>query len=309
MNQVAAQPQASASSLAGRFWFVLRTRFPPAKYVVYCALWVASVQQVARLASGEGSRIEARSYAESVLGAFLLLLFMRIVDEVKDLDVDRVHHPERAFASGRVPLSDVPIFLGVTAASVLLLHFGRPALLAIATAIMAYSLLLLYVDRRWPAFADTMFPNLIAAIQLKVMLIVYAALWVSGAVALQGWPLATLAVAYVTAYLHWEVARKIQWPAAARPDEPLYSSETSVLTSFSIAAALLVLAVFLLWRMLEPLGASPSRWLSLLPLLGLAPACWLLGRSRQRRNRLGVVGLLSYLTFLLVPLSHAVLHD
>lgn len=285
-----------------RFWFFVVTRYSPLKYVPYCALWVMSLQAVGAQVMLGGVHPGALVYLRCASAAFMILLFLRVVDEIKDLDFDRVHNPTRAFASGRVPLSEAPAYLVLIAAAVVVLLLWHATLIMVALAIMALSLFLLFVDRRYEAFANSMFPNIALAIQLKTSLTVFVLLSL-----VETHPLAleralSVVAAYLAAYLHWEIIRKIQWPSAAKPGERLYSHEAGVLGSYVISVALLLVALGLARQVLERSGHEQQQGWMLAPLAWVVPAAWRLFRARGRRTQIGVFGLLAYLSFLAINL-------
>lgn len=289
--------RAPGESLPRRFVFFVATRFAPLKYLPYCALWVGSLQLMASRAYPNESQLSLVAYLCSTASAFVLLLFLRVVDEIKDLEHDRVHNPERAFASGRVPVSDASFYLVFCSFAASVLQRGHLLLLGAASAVMSYSLLLLYLDRAFPRFAASMFPNIALAIQLKTLLSVFVLLNVLEGAADQWSTWLPVVVAHVAAYLHWEILRKIQWPAATLPGERLYSNELGVSGSLLIASACLIAALCLVRWMLAPSAYSA---LLVLPAVPLSVAVWTLFRSRAQRVRIGGLGLLGYLSFLIV---------
>lgn len=301
MTELAGAPRVEKAFLQ-RFGSFVVTRYSPLKYLPYCGLWVMSLQAVGSRVMSSGVHPGALIYLRCSAATFLILLFMRVVDELKDLDFDRVHNPTRAFASGRVPLSDAPAYLALIALAVTLLLLWHTQLLVLALAIMAYSLLLLFVDRHYQAFANSMFPNIALAVQLKTLLVVYVLLSLVEAVPLALVRASGVVAAYLSAYLHWEILRKIQWPSAAKLGDRLYSREAGVLGSFLISAALLLVALGLVQLTLERSGYGPHRGWALMPAAWLAPAAWRLFRDRDRPTHIGVFGLLAYVSFLAINL-------
>ena len=294
---VATQP--ADRGFVARFGYFVATRYAPLKYVPYCALWVASVQFVAARSFGDDAQLSLAGYLRTAAGAFLVLLFMRVVDEWKDLDFDRVHNPDRAFSSGRVPLSDAPAYLLICATAAVLLQLGQVWQLWLSLIIMAYSVTLLYLERRFPKFADSMFANIALSVQLKTMLIAYVIIGVLRARP-HGWSAAFVVIAaYLASYLHWEILRKIQWPSVAKSGDRLYSTEAGVVGSFSIVVTLQLFAAFGVSSVL----AHSTFWNWILPLAALVPAAWQLHRRRERRVALGGFGLVGYLGFLLLNLA------
>ncbi|CRX39044.1 UbiA family prenyltransferase [Estrella lausannensis] len=66
----------------------------------------------------------------SFVGVFLIMLQMRLLDDIQDVQVDRVAHPERPFASGEVSVHDGERLAGIL--QLLLLIFGTLTLFLVS---------------------------------------------------------------------------------------------------------------------------------------------------------------------------------
>lgn len=280
----------------------VRHRYPPLLYVVWVSLWTCALHGlIGRL---EGTRLVDRldvSLVWTGLSLFLVTFFMRVVDEIRDYEYDRVHNPGRELAAGIVSFSDLYRLLLITAVIILALNVRTPAGAGLLSAIMAYALFLWWLEVRSRFYRERMFFAIGVAIQLHVMQAIYV--WAvrpaSTATAPTMSVVATIA-AFVFSYLHWEVARKTQWPAKGAPGAKLYSTEAGAVNSVLISLGLMTAAVTVHLFLLRPWqqhGVSVD-WLVLAPW-----ACSLLNTvgfllRTPGEHRLGAGAAIAYSTFL-----------
>ena len=257
-----------ATHVRGLIGFV-RHRYPPLLYVVWVSLWTCALEGLrGRL---EGTRLVDNldgSIVWTGLSVFLVTFFMRVVDEIRDYEYDRVHNPERELAAGVVSFSDLYRLLMITPLLILALNAGTPIGGGLLGAIMAYALFLWWLEARSRSYREQMFFAIGVAIQLHVMQALYV--WVVRPASTAKAPalgVAAVIAAFVCAYLHWEVARKTRWPTMSTPGAKLYSTEVGAATSISISFGLMSVAVTLLLFLLQPWqeGGASADWLVLVP--------------------------------------------
>jgi 4-hydroxybenzoate polyprenyltransferase len=75
--------------------------FRPQIYVTCGVLWAVAVEGSTVVLSGDAWRPTAATAAR-VTSVVLTLLFLRMVDEQKDLGYDRQHHPDRPLVTGAI---------------------------------------------------------------------------------------------------------------------------------------------------------------------------------------------------------------
>ena len=147
---------------------------------------------------------------------FTLALVLRLMDEIKDRDVDRALFPARPLPSGRVRASDLVACLGLAVLAWIGLHVGSgPAALS-AAAVFAYALLMF----RWFFVPRWMRPRLLATLVthtpvVPLTLLHLAVLFASSGPStgpLRAAPVALLVAQYWAAVVAWEIARKIRAP-------------------------------------------------------------------------------------------------
>ncbi|MFD8463448.1 hypothetical protein ACFV27_46850 [Streptomyces antimycoticus] len=106
---------------------------------------------------------------------------------------------------------------------------------------MAYSLFLLGLERLSPCFRDSVWGNIVVAVQLKSGVLLYTVLLARTAdAAAPTNPSALTVVAFLLVYLSWEAARKTVREPFARPGEKLYSTAAGATASLTVASALLL---------------------------------------------------------------------
>jgi hypothetical protein len=285
--------------------------FEPRLHAAFAALW--SVSLLGNLHAVEGAaawRFSART-AVLVVSVFLCLFFLRMVDEIKDLDYDRVYNPGRPLVSGLVTRADITAYLALFAAIVI----GLNAMLGVALAAwlaldLGYGLLQLPLERAARPVRENLFVNLVTVYPVNVALSVYTLLFFladSGARfhARDAW----LVVAYACAFLHFELARKSGWPRLAGAGERLYSQlvglggSLALASGFALAALGIVLWLFAPWA--QTGGLALTGWL---PVLVLVPAGWGLvafARNRERRHAARPPAVAFLFTFYVTMLVHA----
>lgn len=232
----------------GRFVMAV---FPPHVYVTYSVLWVLALEGSASLlahrpwhpAPGTGVR------AVSVV---LALLYLRIVDEQKDLEYDRVHNPRRPLVTGEIDGRELRAAMAVIAVALVALNAPlSAAALAVLVADLGYALLLVLLERRSRRIREGQLVNLAVTYPVQLLISVYVYLSAGAAAGLRAVPLLAI---FVCVFLHFEFARKTAWtqPAGARlySDSAVLGPPGSARTAaaFSAAAALLTLALFRPWH-------------------------------------------------------------
>lgn len=266
----------------------VREVYAPGLHLAFSAAWFVSLDAALNRMSGDNERAGWHLLGGTIV-FFLVLFYLRVVDEWKDYGYDKVFNPARPLVRGTVSFSDLYRFLAGTAALVLGIHLLFPDLtggsmvpLAIVIADLAYGLTLVAVERWSAAVRDNMMLNLLLTYPVNVALSIYAC---SALLFRNGRELklehVLVIIAFAFAFLFYEFARKIAFPAQAKPGKRLYSSVLGVypalVVSFLFAAASVAIMVTLL--------ASRST-LSFLPIFAAVPV--VLGLWRFLRSRVSL---------------------
>lgn len=157
------------------------------------------------------------SLAMCSAAVFLLLLLLRLMDELKDVDVDRALFRDRPLPSGRVRESDIRWSMAVTATVFVAVHLAYPAALLTALPLLAYTWLMYRYFYIPDVLRENLFLNLAThnpVIPLIFLHCTFVTVAVEGAApsALQ-WTLLLPGVLMLWSVMFaWEIARKIRAP-------------------------------------------------------------------------------------------------
>jgi 4-hydroxybenzoate polyprenyltransferase len=186
---------------------------------------------------------------------FATMLLLRLMDELKDRDVDRRLFAARPLPSGRVRESDIRLALVLVIGAFVAAHLGQGLALATALGVLAYATLMF----RWFFVPDVMRPRLLLtlATHSPVIPVLLLHLVVTAARArgrgigdLDARAAVPLIAVYWAPVFAWEIARKIRAPG--REDAYVtYSQRIGPVAAVLLVAAAQTLAL--------GLGADLSR--------------------------------------------------
>jgi 4-hydroxybenzoate polyprenyltransferase len=283
---------------------------PPAIYLPLTLLWAAGLTGLLVVSAAPAHQWpHDAGVLVTAVTLFLAMLLLRALDDLRDLDYDRVHAPERALPSGAVSVRDLVILASVGAGALLALNAGRGAALLVLAVLLGYTAGLITVNVRlhWPA-SENLLLHLALNLPIQVLLSLYVYVAFLQANHL---PLATAGLcataAVVLAFVHLEFARKAtRAPARA---ERTYVRHLGLGGTLAVASAAAVLAVGLASAAVRPWSvSSPAHgwgWLALVPLAVPVVAGWRFWRHRLPRwPAHGALGfpLCAFLAFLAIGL-------
>ncbi len=161
---------------------------------------------------------------------FLNLLLLRLMDELKDVDIDRALFRDRPLPSGRVREHDIRWSMAVTAAAYLGAHVLYPLSLLTAVPLLGYTWLMYRYFFIPGVLRENLFLNLAThnpVIPLIFLHCAFTTVVVSGAAhaALQWSLLAPGVLMLWSVMFAWEIARKIRAPR----DENAYVTYSQLL--------------------------------------------------------------------------------
>jgi hypothetical protein len=154
--------------------FVL-SRYPPVLSSVYVLAFGAG--GIGLFAALAGERISAS--AVPMLGIvaatlFADLLIMRVLDDIRDWDYDRIANPQRPVASGAVALRDLTILTVVCVTVIVAANLSFQTGMFVVAGQLLYAAALMDVGRRFPATdGDNLVLNLLVSFPLQLLLYVY----------------------------------------------------------------------------------------------------------------------------------------
>jgi hypothetical protein len=238
--------------------FVLRM-FRPHVYVTYGLLWVLALEGSAVAASGTAWRPSAATWVR-VVTVVLALLFLRMLDEQKDLAHDRVHHPDRPLVTGAITATELRGAMAAITVVVTVLNGARSAVDALLIlAVLGYGLFLAVLERVSPAVRERPLLGLAATYPVQLLLggYVYGSLVATGTVTAD-WRGPALLALCACVLLHFEFARKTAWEAP--PGARFYSTALGPRRAAVVTAGLAAGAVgcqVLVFAPQGPLGLLP----------------------------------------------------
>lgn len=257
--------------------FVLRM-FRPHLHAAYGLLWVLALEASAVSLTGAAWRPTGATWVR-VASVVLALLFLRMLDEQKDLEYDRVHHPDRPLVTGEITAAELRGSMAVLTAVLTGLNAAlSPAAVLLILSALGYALLLAALERLSAAVRDRQLLNLTVTYPVQVLLgiYVYGTLAAAGTVPAD-WRAGVLLALCACVFLHYEFARKTVWETP--PGARLYSALLGPRRSAAVTAALAVGAVGCQIALFLPDGPA-----GLLPCLTAALPAWGLRRFLRARR-------------------------
>ncbi|MFD7668738.1 hypothetical protein [Streptomyces sp. NPDC059788] len=247
--------------------FVLKM-FRPQIYVTYGVLWTVTLEATAAAVSGSGaSWTPSGSTVVRAASVVLALLFTRMVDEQKDLDYDRQHHPDRPLVTGAITVAELRGAMALITVVVVALNTLVSALSVLLILVcLGYTLFLVALERWFPPLGENPVASLLVSypVQLLLSVYLYLSLLTGGEIHADGRAVPLLAM-FACAFLQFEIARKTGW--SPDPQERLYSQVFGPRGSAAVSLALAAGATVLALTLLGTTGLLPAAAL-VLPVLG-----------------------------------------
>ncbi|KUO20684.1 hypothetical protein [Streptomyces dysideae] len=263
--------------------FVLAV-FTPQVYVTYGVLWALALEGTAALLA-QGSWQPSAGTAVRAATVVLALLYLRMIDEQKDMEYDRMHNPGRPLVTGAVTQRELRVAMVVLAALLVALNAGLPAAaLLVLLCQLVYALGLVALERASARVREGLLLNLAVTYPVQLLLSCYVYLSAEGEQgSWLGWRAIPLVGVFVAVFLHFEFARKTSWSGAG--NARLYSGRLGPLGSAGTAMGCAVLAAALQLTLLRPWRESgaDAAW-ALLPYAALVFPLLALPRFLRRRT-------------------------
>ncbi|WP_432004129.1 UbiA family prenyltransferase [Streptomyces sioyaensis] len=238
--------------------FVLRM-FRPQIYVTYGVLWTLALEGTAEALSGpSGHWTPSWSTVVRAVSVVLALLFARMVDEQKDLDYDRRHHPDRPLVTGAITVAELRGAMALIAVLVAVLNALISAVSVLLILLgLGYTLFLVALERWSPRIGTGLLVNLLVSypVQLLLSVYLYLSLLTGDAIDGDGRAVPLLAM-FACVFLQFEFARKTEW--RQDPQARLYSEVLGPRGSAAVSLALAVGAAALALLLFGTAGRLPA---------------------------------------------------
>ena len=154
--------------------FVL-TRYPPVLSSVYALAFGAG--GIGLFAALAGDRISASAIPMLGIVAVTLfadLLIMRVLDDIRDQDYDRVADPQRPVASGAVALRDLSALTAACVTIIVVANLSFHAGMVVIIGQLLYAAAVMAVGQRFPATrGDNLILNVLVGFPVQLLLYVY----------------------------------------------------------------------------------------------------------------------------------------
>lgn len=257
-----------------RFLQFVSATYAPGMHFGFASLWVLSLLgALVSIDSGADIWVLDLRVLLCILTVFFALFVLRVADEIKDYEYDKVYNPDRPLVTGAVSLSDLVAYIVGTSILLFTINTFLSRILVIIICVdVSYGLFLVWLDKRSDRVRDSMFLNLVVTYPVNVGLSVYTYSFFLDQVGGKG----TLAgiiiiIAFAAAFLHWEFCRKTYWSHHAKKGTRLYSNVIGAKGSSGMALVFAVIATGTMIGLIKPWTRSGtsavSGWLILFPLL------------------------------------------
>ena len=251
MNQIdwatgrAAKHADHIAAFAGRMRAYLREMYPPAPRLVTASLLYLSFTLLLARIHALQPQLDWIHALVGIWDIWALALILRLMDELKDLDIDRKLFPTRPVPSGRVRTFDIKLSLGGVSIVFLAVHGVLGMAVGSAVALLVYAFLMMRYFYLPPRFKSKLLVNLathnpIVALMLLHLVILFADQYGIPLHAL-GWSHVVLVTTmYWGLLLAWELGRKIRY----RREESGYQTYSQIFGPLGAVALAVVVQTY-----------------------------------------------------------------
>lgn len=253
--------------------------FAPKLHMLFAVFWSMSLLgNYVAVSSGTTDAHAVWKFGLSTLliavSFFLVLFYLRMVDEIKDFEYDKIYNTDRPLVAKLISCPQLYAWMVLFFFTVLLVNYAiHPALAVILAVDMAYGLFLIQLEKWSKKVQDGIFINLAVTYPVNVTLSIYTLVYCWLHYQLNfSFTQFLLLISYATAFLHFEIARKSGWPHLTPPSERLYSHEIGPMGALALSVGLGLFAVILLITLFSPWHQTGAlAFIGWLPVLAWIP--------------------------------------
>lgn len=263
-----------------KLWRFCKDIYDPGVHLYFAANWYFALYGILGI-NHHAEYILSLSPLNVILSMFLILLYLRIVDEIKDFDYDKMFNPDRPLVKGSVTKKELHLYLLATVVVTVILNyrFGISVLLLLLLEfIYGYSLIL--IEKRNKTIREDMMINLLVTYPVNILISFYIFLVFTVEQNIHfakhiPWTKvdAFILIAFATCFLYYEFARKISWPSKAAEGQRLYSSVLGFWPSIGMAMTTGLAAMVFLFL-------AVKNWSPALLLIPLGYGLWRIQREK-----------------------------
>ncbi|MCO4793977.1 MAG: hypothetical protein KC493_09705 [Bacteriovoracaceae bacterium] len=216
-----------------------------------------------------------------ILSLFLILFFLRIVDEIKDFEYDKIFNPDRPLVKGTVSLSDLNIYMIVIVVLTLALNYQYGwSVIYFLLFEFFYGYFLIYIEKLSKTARDHILLNLIITYPVNVLLSIYIFFVFKAEQSNIHWNQydTMILISFACNFLYYEFTRKICWPDLAGKGQRFYSEHLGFYNSIFWTMSFSFFAMFFLIQAFDT-------WAPLVLLIPLGFGLSKLIRDRQKKDR------------------------
>lgn len=230
----------------------LSEMYPPLVRLVTAAVTCLSFVAFLDRITGLHSALISPYTAVGVWTVFALALVLRLMDELKDREIDRELFRHRPLPSGRVRESDIRFSLLIVCPALVIPNMLSPAMLAASLGVLLYAGLMyhyFFVPAAWRKYLllNLATHNPVVPVMLLYVVVLFAT---QNGIALSAlpWPSIGLLIAmYWSLFMGWEIGRKIRH-RAEETDYITYSKifgrTPAVMIAFAVQSTALIVGVY-----------------------------------------------------------------
>jgi len=240
-----------------KVWDFCKDIYDPWVHLYFAANWYFALYGLLGI-THDAQYLLTLSPLKVVLSIFLILFYLRIVDEIKDFEYDKKFNPDRPLVKGTVTKKELHIYLLITVILTALLNFqlGISVLFFLLLEFI-YGYVLILIEKRNKIIRENMMINLFITYPVNILISIYIFLVFAVEQRIHferqiPWTRTDtfMLIAFASCFLYYEFARKVSWPSKAEEGQRLYSKilgfDTAIVFTmfFGIAAlAFLYLSV------------------------------------------------------------------
>lgn len=213
-----------------KLWVFCKDIYDPGVHLYFVVNWFFALYGAVAM-NHSSEYMLSMSPVKVILSMFLILFFLRVVDELKDFDYDKKFNPERPFVKGTVTRKDLHVYLlvSVILTFILNIQFG-PSVLFFLLLEFIYGYFLIFLEKNNSIIRNNMMINLFFTYPVNVLISIYVFLVFAVEQRMHfakriGWDRVDtyILISFAACFLYYEFARKIAWPSKAKEGERLYS--------------------------------------------------------------------------------------
>lgn len=242
--------------------------YAPGLHLAFALGWFLSLEGFLVMVSERGkSWVLDCKVLLGIVSLFLALFFLRVADEIKDYEYDKVHNPNRPLVCGLVTFNDLYCFLSATGATLIVINLSLSRVLVLILGLnMMYALFLIRLEKISYRVRESIFLNLLVTYPVNIALSIYIYLFFLIHYSSHPGPADIfILAAFALAFLHYELGRKTCWPHHAPGVKRLYSNVLGGYGSALIALACALAACIITLALIQPWKLSMG-WMLFVPM-------------------------------------------